>query len=84
LVQLAQLHEGGQVRCSSAAKKSSSGLAVFVSLRSAKASQKFPGITFLDEADIFADCDDSEALYTRSHHSPKTNRMIADYLNRNL
>ena len=47
----------------------------------ARAMEQFPGITFLDEADIFAERDDIEALYTRSHHSPKANRMIADYLN---
>jgi len=47
----------------------------------ARAMEQFPGITFLYEADIFAERDDIEALYTRSHHSPKANRMIADYLN---
>lgn len=47
----------------------------------ARATEQFPGITFLDEADIFAGCDDIEALYTRSHHSPNANRMIAEYLN---
>ena len=49
-----------------------------------KASEKFPGITFLDEADIFAGCDDIEALYTRSHHSPKANRKIAHYVSKYL
>ena len=47
----------------------------------ARATEQFPDITFLDEADIFAGCDDIEALYTRSHHSPNANRMIAEYLN---
>ena len=47
----------------------------------ARATEQFPDITFLDEADIFSGCDDIEALYTRSHHSPNANRMIAEYLN---
>lgn len=50
----------------------------------AKAAEKFPGITFLDEADIFADCKNLDELYTRSHHSAKANHMIADYLNDHL
>ena len=50
----------------------------------AKASEKFPAITFLDEADIFADHGDIETLYTRSHHSSNANRMIAEYLDDRL
>lgn len=49
-----------------------------------KAAEQFPAITFLDEADIFAEYDDVDALYTRSHHSPIANRMIANELNKLL
>jgi hypothetical protein len=46
-----------------------------------RATEQFPSITFLDEANIFAGCDDLDALYTRSHRSPNANRMITEYLN---
>ncbi|ABM61552.1 LicD family protein [Halorhodospira halophila] len=46
-----------------------------------KAADHFPGITFLDEANIFADYPNIDELYIRSHHSAHANRMIADYLN---
>ncbi len=45
---------------------------------------KFPKITFLDEAEIFIKSDDINELYTRSHHSPKANRMITEFINKNL
>lgn len=49
-----------------------------------RAVDRFPAITFLDEADIFAAYGDVEQLYTGSHHSPQANRMIGDYLNLHL
>lgn len=49
-----------------------------------RAVMAFPEITFLDESIIFADYESVEDLYTRSHHSPTANRMIASYLNEQL
>lgn len=49
-----------------------------------KGAQKFPELTFLDEADLFSGFENSAKIYTRFHHSPEANRMIADYLNRHL
>jgi len=46
-----------------------------------KAAHQLPAITFLDEADIFAEYSDIEQFYTGSHHSAHANRMIGDYLN---
>ena len=46
-----------------------------------KAKEKFPNITFLDEAEIFNSSKYVDELYVHSYHSPKANRMIADYLN---
>jgi len=46
-----------------------------------KADEQFPDITFLDEADIFAEYDGVDELYAKSHHSPLANRMIAAQLN---
>lgn len=46
-----------------------------------KAKEKFPNITFLDEAEIFNSYKYIDELYIHSYHSPKANRMIADYLN---
>ena len=45
-----------------------------------KAVEQFPGITFMDEANIFAEHHSVDDLYTRSHHSALANRMIAHYL----
>ena len=49
-----------------------------------KSKEKFPKITFLDEAEIFNKHDNIEELYTRSHHSPKANLMITEFINKNL
>lgn len=49
-----------------------------------RAIEAFPGITFLDEATIFAGYEPIEDLYTRSHHSPTANSMIANFLNEQL
>ena len=47
----------------------------------AKAKKKFPGILFLDEAEIFNSYKNIDELYIHSYHSAKANYMIADYLN---
>ena len=49
-----------------------------------KAKKNFSKIKFLDEAEIFTSYKNQEELYIGSYHSPKANRMIADYLNINL
>ena len=49
-----------------------------------KSKEKFPKITFLDEAEIFNKYNNIEELYTRSHHSPKANLMISEFINKNL
>ena len=49
-----------------------------------KSKEKFPKITFLDEAEIFNKYNDIEELYTRSHHSPKANLMVTEFINKNL
>ena len=49
-----------------------------------KSKEKFPKITFLDEAEIFNKHENIEELYTRSHHSPKANLMITEFINKNL
>ena len=46
-----------------------------------EAKKKFPKIRFIDEAEIFENYDDINELYTYSHHSPKANRLIANFIN---
>ena len=49
-----------------------------------KPKKRFPKITFLDEAEIFNKYDNIDELYLRSHHSPKANLMISEFINKNL
>lgn len=49
-----------------------------------EAKKKFPKIRFIDEAEIFENYDDINELYTYSYHSPKANRLIANFINKFL
>lgn len=46
------------------------------------AAKKFPGIIFLDQSDFFSDYEKIDEFYTKTHHSPKANKIIAEYLNK--
>jgi len=45
-----------------------------------EASKKFPSIKFLDESDFFLKKNNIDDMYTANYHSPKANKIIADYL----
>ena len=49
-----------------------------------KAKKLYPKIKFLDEAEIFSDYENKEELYNENYHSPKANRLIADYIQLNI
>jgi len=49
-----------------------------------KAKKKFPKIKFIDEIEIFKNYDDINELYSYSHHSPKANNLIANFVNNSL
>ena len=45
---------------------------------------KYPRITFIDEVKIFESIDEIDQLYKGEHHSPYANRMIAEYLDKEI
>lgn len=46
-----------------------------------KAASLNPEVTFLDELEFFRKFEDEKALYSRSHHSPLANQLVAQSLN---